>query len=267
MSPLKILVGTTLALRVALKSTFGFKDLRENQLAMCARVMPGGDAFAVLPTGGGKSLLYQLPMMAKALVDSKSVGVVVSPLISLMLDEVKKLRSLGVRVCCVQNNKRKARSGGDNSGHSAPLASAFSGEYNIVYGTPETLCKDMAVAEIKRLVMGLNVSVLAIDEAHCISDWGVSFRPEYRNIAKLKEALPAPIATVVVTTTVNSRVKVDVIANLNLDLSSGVGFVQASFDRPNIKLVDRFNNAMPTSINLCKSCVNFSSQAAPSFIA
>ena len=101
----------------------------------------------------------------------------------------------------------------------------------------------MAVAEIKRLIVGLNMSLLAVDEAHCISNWGVSFRPEYRNIAKLKEVLPAQTATIAVTATANSRVKRDMITSLDLDLSSGAGFVQASFDRPNIKLVVQQRNA------------------------
>ena len=197
-----------------LKSTFGYTTFRPLQREICEATLAGHDVFALLPTGGGKSLCFQLPALARP-----GLTVVVSPLIALMKDQVDALQASGVAATFLNSTlgEKQARS---------RLAGLHRGEYKLLYAAPERLMLDGWDENLK----AWNVSCLAVDEAHCVSEWGHDFRPEYRQIAKLRDVLPG-VPLMALTATATTRVRADIITHLRLgepDL-----FV-ASFNRPNL---------------------------------
>jgi ATP-dependent DNA helicase RecQ len=197
-----------------LKITFGYSTFRPLQREICEASLAGRDVFALLPTGGGKSLCFQLPALVRP-----GLTVVVSPLIALMKDQVDALQASGVAATFLNSTlgAEEAR---------ARLRGLHRGEYKLLYVAPERLMLEGWVENLKKW----QVTALAIDEAHCVSEWGHDFRPEYRQLAKLRVALPE-VPMMALTATATGRVKQDIITHLKL--REPTVFV-ASFNRPNL---------------------------------
>ena len=197
-----------------LKRTFGYGSFRPLQREICEATLAGQDVFALLPTGGGKSLCFQLPALARP-----GLTVVVSPLIALMKDQVDALQASGVAATFLNSSL-------DGDEARSRLRGLHRGEYKLLYVAPERLMLDGWAANLKKW----NVDCLAIDEAHCVSEWGHDFRPEYRQIAKLRDLLPG-VPVMALTATATTRVRADIITHLKL--RDPAVFV-ASFNRPNL---------------------------------
>jgi ATP-dependent DNA helicase RecQ len=197
-----------------LKQTFGYSEFRPLQRQIMETSLEGRDVFALLPTGGGKSLCFQLPALLR-----QGLTVVVSPLIALMKDQVDQLQATGVAATFLNSTLDYAEA-------RARLRGLHNGEYRLLYAAPERLMLDDWKANLR----SWKLAALAIDEAHCISEWGHDFRPEYRQLAELRALLPeVPITAL--TATATTRVRTDIISHLSL--RDPAVFV-ASFNRPNL---------------------------------
>ena len=197
-----------------LKQFFGFASFRPFQEEIIRDALAGEDVFALLPTGGGKSLCFQLPAMARA-----GLTVVVSPLIALMKDQVDGLQASGVPATFL-NSSLAAHEARDR------LHALRQGRYRLLYVAPERLMLSGFLSELPRL----QIRLLAIDEAHCISEWGHDFRPEYRQLAALRELLPET-PMMALTATATDRVRADIVGQLRLRQPQ---CYVASFNRPNL---------------------------------
>jgi len=197
-----------------LKRYFGFDSFRPLQQEIISDSLAGRDVFALLPTGGGKSLCFQLP----ALVES-GLTVVVSPLIALMKDQVDAMKASGVEATFLNSTL-----GAEES--KKRLRGLFAGQYRLLYAAPERLMLDGTIDMLRQW----NVARIAIDEAHCISEWGHDFRPEYRQIAKLREIFPE-VPFMALTATATERVRGDIVKHLKL---RDARHYVASFNRPNL---------------------------------
>lgn len=186
-------------LRASLRSKFGFEDFRGPQLAMVRAVLDGKDTLFTLPTGGGKSLVYQLPAV---LLDGLTL--VVSPLIALMKDQVDGLRAKGIAAAEINSSIAPAE-------RSKRLKAAQRGELDLLFVTPERFRSPTFLAVLERL----KVSRLAIDEAHCISHWGHDFRPDYHRLGLYRKMLGSP-PTIAMTATATAAVAQDIIESLEL---------------------------------------------------
>ncbi len=207
----------------ALHRYWGYEAFRPGQEAVVRSLAAGRDACVIMPTGGGKSLCYQLP----AVLDART-AVVISPLIALMQDQVAQLLQMGISAACLN-----AATPPDGRAHI--LQQAATGKYQLLYLSPERIALSGTVDWLK----GLPISFFAIDEAHCISEWGHEFRPEYRQLSRLREIFPdRPIAAF--TASATKRVRGDIIEQLRLrDPYKHI----ASFRRPNLRYIVRQSNA------------------------
>ena len=197
-----------------LKTVFGFHEFRSPQQEVIEQVIAGEDVFLVMPTGGGKSLCYQIPALHRT-----GMAIVVSPLISLMKDQVDALLANGVRAACF------------NSSLSADEARRVSrqmadGELDLLYVAPERLMQP----EFLERLSTLKLALFAIDEAHCISQWGHDFRPDYVQIGRLRGIFPA-VPIVAMTATADPETRRDIIRQLGIEQAT---VYVAGFDRPNI---------------------------------
>lgn len=206
--------ATTDSLELLLKRTFGYASFRPLQREICEVSLAGRDVFALLPTGGGKSLCFQLPALAR-----NGLTVVVSPLIALMKDQVDALQSSGVAATFLNSTL-----GEDES--RARLRGLHRGEFKLLYAAPERLMLEGWTENLQKW----NTTCLAIDEAHCVSEWGHDFRPEYRQLTRLRAALP-DVPVMALTATATARVRADIVTHLKL--REPAVFV-ASFNRPNL---------------------------------
>ncbi len=197
-----------------LKQYFGFTSFRPLQQEIIRDALAGRDVFALLPTGGGKSLCFQLPAMARA-----GLTVVVSPLIALMKDQVDALQASGVPATFLNSSLGAVES-------RERLRGLHSGRYRLLYAAPERLMLSGCLADLQRW----GVNLLAVDEAHCISEWGHDFRPEYRQLAELRRLFPT-VPMMALTATATERVRQDIVALLTLREPS---CYVASFNRPNL---------------------------------
>ncbi len=199
-----------------LARVFGFDAFRGLQDAAISRVMQGGDALVLMPTGGGKSLCYQIPALCRP-----GMGLVVSPLIALMDDQVAALRQLGVNAAALHS---------ELSPEDAPRIRAdfAAGRLDLLYVSPERLLSPGMLERLGRQ----QISVIAIDEAHCVSQWGHEFRPEYRALAALPEAFPG-VPRVALTATADPRTRVDILQALAMPEAA---VLAASFHRPNLDI-------------------------------
>jgi ATP-dependent DNA helicase RecQ len=203
-----------MSLPALLKQYFGFTAFRPFQEEIIADTLAGRDVFAVLPTGGGKSLCFQLPALVKP-----GLTVVVSPLIALMKDQVDALQASGVAATFLNSSLAPGEG-------RARLRGLHQGEYRLLYVAPERLMLSGFLDDLHRW----RVNLLAVDEAHCISEWGHDFRPEYRQLSQLRALFPE-VPLLALTATATGRVRTDVIEQLHLrDPRCYV----ASFDRPNL---------------------------------
>lgn len=201
-------------LLLTLKTTFGYGAFRPLQREIIETSLAGCDVFALLPTGGGKSLCFQLPALHRP-----GLTVVVSPLIALMKDQVDQLQAAGVAATFLNSTLTAEEA-------KSRLRGLHRGEWRLLYVAPERLMLD----EWKENLANWNITALAIDEAHCVSEWGHDFRPEYRQLARLRKLLPE-VPVMALTATATERVRDDIVRHLQL--RDPAVFV-ASFNRPNL---------------------------------
>ena len=186
-------------LHIILKRNWGYEEFRPVQVDIVKSVMEGNDVLALLPTGGGKSICFQVPALAK-----EGICIVVTPLIALMQDQVEQLNKRGIKAVALNSamSKREIDVNLDN---------CIFGNVKFLYVSPERLKTDIFQERVKKM----NVSLLAIDEAHCISQWGYDFRPSYLEIAKVREILPN-VPMIALTATATEDVQDDIVDKLQL---------------------------------------------------
>lgn len=198
-----------------LQQTFGYNQFRGQQAAIIDEIIQGKDALVLMPTGGGKSLCYQIPALMRA-----GVGIVISPLIALMQDQVSALLQLGVKAACLNSSI-------DNRSAHQIEQQLLKSELDLLYVAPERLM----TPRFLQLLTQSSLALFAIDEAHCISQWGHDFRPEYVQLSILHERFPQ-VPRIALTATADATTKQDIRARLNLQKAREFN---ASFDRPNIR--------------------------------
>ena len=198
-----------------LAEVFGYQNFRPWQREIISGLIAGEDAFVLMPTGGGKSLCYQIPALHRA-----GVGIVVSPLISLMKDQVDALRAHGLKAACYNSSlqPREARQ---------VLAQLHGGELDLLYVAPERLMGEDFLARLNEL----EIALFAIDEAHCVSQWGHDFRPEYIQLGRLRQKFPA-VPLIALTATAEPHTRRDILQRLGLEQAR---CYLTGFDRPNIR--------------------------------
>ena len=215
-------------LKLELKKTFGYLDFRQGQLEIIQKILTNKSILAVMPTGAGKSLCYQLPAII-----SKQLTIVVSPLVSLIDDQAKGLKENGVEVA-------RIHSGQDYEVNVENWKLFASGTAKILYLSPERLMKDRMLLALKKCSIGTFV----IDEAHCISKWGAAFRPDYEALSKLKDIFPdANIAAF--TATADKQTRQDISDKLAVEKSN---IILKGFDRPNLFLEVREKDAFKPAL-------------------
>ena len=200
-----------------LRKFWGHDSFRPQQEAIISAVLSGKDALALLPTGGGKSLCYQLPAILKP-----GIAIVVSPLLSLMRDQVMQLEQRGIKAMYIPG-------GTPYRDLDTLLDNCIYGNYKLLYLSPERLQQELVLARLKQM----DISLLAIDEAHCISQWGHDFRPAYRTIAAFRESVPG-INCLALTATATQKVSRDIIEQLELGKAS---IFKTSFERKNLAYI------------------------------
>ncbi|MBQ9829018.1 MAG: RecQ family ATP-dependent DNA helicase [Akkermansia sp.] len=199
----------------ALKTYFGFDELRPGQDEVVQAIMAGRDAMGIMPTGGGKSLCYQLPALCRP-----GLTVVVSPLIALMKDQVDALQARGIPAAAINSSLGAEE-------YRQVMQALRYGELKIVYVAPERFAQEGFMT----LLRGLQISLLAVDEAHCLSQWGHDFRPDYLRLGRVREALGYP-QTVALTATATAHVREDILTTLQLKEPAVVisGFARDNLD-------------------------------------
>ena len=202
-----------------LHDVFGYAAFRGEQQAVVEHVVAGGDALVLMPTGGGKSLCYQLPALLR-----RGVGIVVSPLIALMQDQVDALKQIGVQAAFL-NSSLDANAAREVSGR------LLRGDLDLLYVAPERLLMSGFLDMLEQVQAGSGIALFAIDEAHCVSQWGHDFRPEYRGLTVLHERFPN-IPRIALTATADAPTRGEIVERLALE--NARQFI-SSFDRPNIR--------------------------------
>jgi ATP-dependent DNA helicase RecQ len=217
-----------------LRGTFGYEAFRGAQQEIVDHIVDGGDALVLMPTGGGKSLCYQVPALVR-----DGTGVVISPLIALMQDQVDALTALGVRAGFLNSTQ--------DLGQRRAVEQAFlDGELDLLYLAPERLRVESTV----RLLDRGKIALFAIDEAHCVSQWGHDFRPDYLMLSELHQRWPS-VPRIALTATATEATRAEIVTRL--DLGNARQFV-ASFDRPNIQYrIAPKNNAQKQLLEMLRT--------------
>ena len=203
--------------RHRLRELFGFADFRGVQAQVVARVLAGQSTLAVMPTGAGKSLTYQLPA---TMLDGTCI--VISPLIALMHDQLRAARANGIRAATLTSA---------DTDRETTIAAFRAGELDLLYVAPERASQP----HFRDLLTSAPIALFAIDEAHCVSEWGHDFRPDYRLLRPLMDALP-DVPRLALTATADAHTRADILAQLGIDAA---GMIIAGFDRPNISYAIR----------------------------
>jgi ATP-dependent DNA helicase RecQ len=198
-----------------LETVFGYKNFRSHQAAIVETLIGGRDALVLMPTGGGKSLCYQIPALVR-----DGIGIVVSPLIALMQDQVDALKEVGVKAALLNSTL-------DRIAQEKVECQLVAGDLDLLYVAPERLLQERTLSLLDKS----RVALFAIDEAHCVSQWGHDFRPEYRQLRILAERFPK-VPRIALTATADERTRAEIITELKLDTAQQ--FI-ASFDRPNVR--------------------------------
>ena len=209
-------------MRRVLKDVFGFDDFRPGQEAAMTTLLAGRPVLAVMPTGSGKSLCYQVPALVLG-----GLTMVVSPLVALMQDQVAALRLAGVAADTINSSM-------DRDENVAAWRRVATGETRLLYLAPERLMTERMLDALAKL----DVRLIAIDEAHCISQWGPAFRPEYEALSRLRDLFPK-VPIVALTATADEATRSDIAAQL---FAGRVETMVLGFDRPNIRLSRRARN-------------------------
>jgi len=207
--------GENIPVRQTLNDVFGYQSFRPYQEEIINGVIQGEDAFVLMPTGGGKSLCFQIPALHRS-----GVAIVVSPLISLMKDQVDALQANGVRAAYYNSSLATVEV-------RQVLAQLHAGQLDLLYVAPERLLN----ADFLEQLRSSEVSLFAIDEAHCVSQWGHDFRPEYTGLGRLRGYFPA-VPMIALTATAEKQTRLDILRHLKLQNARQI---VASFDRPNIR--------------------------------
>ncbi len=216
---MQMVTRETIALESALKQFFGYDQFRPGQREIISAALEGRDVLVVMPTGGGKSLCFQLP----ALLHS-GLTIVVSPLIALMQDQVEALQNNGIAATFLNSSLSMMESRERSQ-------AVLKGEVRLLYVAPERLLSEDFLGEfLDRIQAQVGLSAIAIDEAHCVSEWGHDFRPEYRQLRRLRQRCPN-VPIMALTATATERVRQDILRQL--DLRSPLNHL-ASFNRPNL---------------------------------
>ncbi len=197
-----------------LKKIYGYSSFRGDQEAIINHVIHGGNAFVLMPTGGGKSLCYQIPSLYR-----NGIGIVISPLIALMQDQIFALKNLNIRCASINSSMSFDEI-------AQTMKDAKSGHFDMLYVSPERLLTDNFLG----FLMNLPIALFAIDEAHCVSQWGHDFRPDYVNLSILAQKFP-DIPRIALTATADAATRRDIVEKL--ELQNGKTFI-TGFDRPNI---------------------------------
>jgi len=213
--------------RSVLKEVFGYAAFRGPQAEIVEHVASGGDCLVLMPTGGGKSLCYQIPALLRP-----GTGIVVSPLIALMQDQVSALREAGVRAAFLNSSLSAEEAG-------SVERSLLAGDYDLLYVAPERLMMPRFLQQLERLQASARLALFAIDEAHCVSQWGHDFRPEYMQLSLLHERFPG-VPRIALTATADRVTREEIVLRLGLE---GARLFVSSFDRPNIRyrIVEKAN--------------------------
>lgn len=201
--------------RAKLDEVFGYKSFRLHQEGIISSLLAGEDCLALMPTGGGKSLCYQIPALVRS-----GTGIVVSPLIALMQDQVDALRDVGVKAAFLNSTL-------DRDTQNSIEREFAAGALDLLYVAPERLVQERTLSLMARH----EIALFAIDEAHCVSQWGHDFRPEYRQLKILAERFPG-VPRIALTATADERTRQEIVQELSLEQAN---VYIASFDRPNIR--------------------------------
>jgi ATP-dependent DNA helicase RecQ len=223
-------------LHEVLKKVFGFDSFKGNQEAIIENILNNKDTFVIMPTGGGKSLCYQLPALVK-----KGTAIIVSPLIALMKNQVDSIRAFGTEsgVAHFMNSSLSKQE------IQQVKKDIVKGKTKLLYVAPETITKEENIDFLK----SINISFYAIDEAHCISEWGHDFRPEYRRLRPIIEAIGQDVPVVALTATATPKVQQDIQKNLNMMNAS---VFKSSFNRPNL-----YYEVRPKTKNVVKDIIKY----------
>jgi ATP-dependent DNA helicase RecQ len=213
-----MIVKEAVSMKEVLKDVFGFDNFKGNQEAIIKHLLSKKDTFVIMPTGGGKSLCYQLPALM-----CEGTAIIVSPLIALMKNQVDNLRNFGTE----HNLAHFMNSSLSKAEMKEVRQDLVDGSTKLLYVAPESLTKDENVEFLRNI----NISFYAIDEAHCISEWGHDFRPEYRRIRPIIETIGQDVPLIALTATATPKVQQDIIKNLEIPQST---VFKSSFDRPNL---------------------------------
>jgi ATP-dependent DNA helicase RecQ len=210
-----------------LQEIFGYPAFRGHQGEVVDHVTAGGDALVLMPTGGGKSLCYQIPALLR-----RGVGIVVSPLIALMHDQVAALREAGVKAAYLNSSLSGTEAASIERG-------LFNQEYDLIYVAPERLVLPRFLSLLEAVAEGPGLALFAIDEAHCVSQWGHDFRPEYIQLSVLHERFPL-VPRIALTATADAQTQAEIVQRLQLEKAR---VFLSSFDRPNIRyqIVEKAN--------------------------
>lgn len=216
-----------------LKEYWGYDYFRPMQEEIVNSALEGRDVLAILPTGGGKSVCFQVPALIR-----EGIAIVITPLIALMKDQVQNLNDRGIKALCVN-------AGMSHREVETSLNNAAYGDFKFLYVSPERLGTRM----FRNFLMEMNVSYIVVDEAHCISQWGYDFRPDYLEIGRLRELVDAPV--IALTATATEKVSLDIMDRLGFKEPN---LLKSGFERPNLSyIVRKCEDKLGQMLNICAS--------------